>query len=250
MWQVGLEKIFKRTKELGVKMFFRITLIVFASFVFVYGARPMVTDDADVVDTHSCQLETWGLYDGNYAEYWAVPGCNMFWNLEISMGAMMSNVAVEGTEERFRTHQFVAGAKKIFGDLESKGYSYGLVLGNAYNFLYSKYRNDHYGYLLFSTAFFEHTLLFHSNLGYRFKRHQDEPHIYHFGLGLEKQLSKRIWILGEGLYERTADMQFQVGLRIWLLQDKIQLDGTYGNAFKGGQSWVSMGLRFLSPELF
>ena len=134
-------------------MFFRICVVLLWSLGVVYAARPMITDDARVVDKRSCQLETWGLYDGTIGEYWAVPGCNMFWNLEISMGVMISNAPINGIEERFRTQQLVMGAKKIFNDLEEKGYAYGVVIGNTYNFLYSKYRNDHYIYLPVSAAF-------------------------------------------------------------------------------------------------
>lgn len=240
-------------KREGIKVwviFFRIFFIMLLSFMEVYAARPMVTDDARVVDKHSCQLETWGLYSKEVAEFWAVPGCNMFWNLEISLGGMMSNAPIDGKEEKFGTQQIVMGAKKIFNDLETEGYSYGIVLGNAYNLLYSTYRNDYYLYLPVSLSFFDNTLLFHSNFGYKLKRNENEPHIYHIGLGLERQITQRFWILGEWLYERTEPTKFQVGLRIWLLQDKIQLDGTYGNAFNGGQSWVSLGLRFLGPPMF
>lgn len=217
---------------------------------YVYAARPMITDDARVVDRHSCQLETWGVYDGKISEFWAIPGCNLFWDIEISAGVMMSNAAIEGKERGFITQQFVAGAKYIFNDLDTQGFSYGIALGNAYNFRYSKYRNDHYIYIPVSAAFFDNTLLLHSNLGYKLKRNENEPHIYHIGLGLEQQVSRRLWILGEGIYERLDRAKFQVGVRIWLLEDRIQLDGTYGNAFSGKMSWVSLGLRFLSPAFF
>lgn len=244
MWQIGSGGNFN--------MLYRIYLVIFISTVCLYAARPMVNDDARVVDKRSCQLETWGIYDGNIAEYWAIPGCNLFLDIEISMGAMMGNADVtrDGIKGEFKTQQFLFGGKRIFNDLEEQGYSYGIAIGNAYNFLYSKYRNEHFAYIPFSLAFSDNTLLLHTNLGYKLKRNDKEPHIYHFGLGLEKQITRRLWVLGEGIYERLDSAKFQVGLRVWLLQDRIQLDGTYGNAFRGNQSWISIGLRFLSPELF
>ena len=205
--------------------------IAFALCVFLYplyAARPMITDDARVVDRHSCQLETWGVYDSEIGEYWAIPGCNLL----------------------FGARQFIVGAKKIFNDLEKDGYSYGLVVGNAYNFKRSKYRNDHYLYMPISAAFFDNTLLLHSNFGYKLERESHDSHIYNVGLGLEQQLTQRVWILGESFYERFDNAKFQLGLRIWLVQDKIQLDGTYGNAFRGKEGWVSVGLRFLGPVMF
>lgn len=212
----------------------------------------MITDDARVVDRHSCQLETWGVYDSEIGEYWAIPGCNLLFDIEMSMGGMFSNAPYrqDDISALFGARQFIVGAKKIFNDLEKDGYSYGLVVGNAYNFKRSKYRNDHYLYVPISAAFFDNTLLLHSNFGYKLERESHDSHIYNVGLGLEQQLTQRVWILGESFYERFDNAKFQLGLRIWLVQDKIQLDGTYGNAFRGKEGWVSVGLRFLGPVMF
>ncbi|WP_304419486.1 hypothetical protein [uncultured Helicobacter sp.] len=232
------------------KMMYRICLMLLFAYAALYAARPMITDDARVVDRHSCQLETWGIYDGKIGEYYVIPGCNLFLDIEISMGAMMSNLPANQAKESVRAQQFIFSAKRVFSDLETQGYSYGIALGNAYNFLYSKYSNDYYLYIPASMVFFDNKLLLHSNLGYKLQRRNDEPHIFYAGLGLEQQITQRLWLLGEALYERFEKTKFQVGVRIWLLQDKIQLDSTYGNAFSGGGSWVSVGLRFLSPEFF
>ncbi|MCX2716613.1 hypothetical protein OQH61_02560 [Helicobacter sp. MIT 21-1697] len=234
------------------KSLFRICFILLISSITMYGARPMINDDARVVDRHSCQLETWGLYNGDIAEYWIVPGCNLFLDMEISLGGMMSNAPIQQglADERFGGRQLVTGVKKIFKDVESDGYSFGLALGNVYNFKRSKYRNEYYIYAPISAAFFDNTLLLHSNIGYKLKRDNGDRQIYNVGLGLEQEVSQRLWILGEFFYERFDTLKYQLGLRIWLIQDRIQLDGTYGNAFSGRESWVSLGLRFLSPPIF
>lgn len=233
----------------------RYAFIAFAiclSFYPLYAARPMITDDARVVDRHSCQLETWGVYGGGVGEYWAIPGCNLLFDIEMSMGGMFSNAPFGESETNtpFGARQFIIGAKKIFNDLDKDRLSYGLVMGNAYNFKRSKYRHDHYLYMPISASFFDNTLLLHSNLGYKLERDRQNRQIYNVGLGLEQQLTQRVWILGESFYERFDNAKFQLGLRIWLVQDKIQLDGTYGNAFKGKEGWVSVGLRFLGPVMF
>jgi len=49
------------------------------------AARPMITDDARIVDAGSCQVETWVTRNRNDTEYWALPGCNFTGNLEISI---------------------------------------------------------------------------------------------------------------------------------------------------------------------
>ncbi|TLD96629.1 hypothetical protein LS71_005740 [Helicobacter jaachi] len=230
---------------------YRIYFCLLLGLGFAYAARPMITDDARVVDKNSCQLETWGVYDGDIGEYWAIPGCNMIFDTEISLGGMMSNAYnVPNGSSALRGEQFIMGAKKIFSDLESKGFSYGIALGNAYNFRRSLHRYDYYAYIPASVALRDNTLLLHANLGYKLQYELNKRQIYNVGLGIEQQLTRYLWILGEGFYERFDRAKYQVGLRIWLLQDSIQLDATYGNAFAGKQSFVSMGLRFLSPALF
>ena len=42
-----------------------------------WAARPMITDDARIVDEHACQLESWWRKQGEHSELWALPGCNI-----------------------------------------------------------------------------------------------------------------------------------------------------------------------------
>lgn len=50
------------------------------------AARPMVADDARIVDAKACQLESWVKKNRNSTEYWALPACNFTGNLELTMG--------------------------------------------------------------------------------------------------------------------------------------------------------------------
>ncbi len=52
-----------------------------------HAARPLNTDDANVVDPQSCQVESWVKKSSSSIERWAVPGCNFFGDTEISVGA-------------------------------------------------------------------------------------------------------------------------------------------------------------------
>lgn len=219
----------------------------------VFAARPMITDDARVVDEHSCQLETWGQYSHQIGEFWAIAGCNFIYDVEISFGGLLSNEPTQTMSDhktKWSGRKFVIGAKKVLKDLETDGYSFGLALGNAYNFRQLKNPNDFYLYAPISKAFFDNRLFVHANLGYKLEHNPFSEHIYNIGLGLEQEVSQRVWILAESIYERLDTPKYQFGLRIWLMPDRIQLDGTYGNAFKGGQSWVSVGLRFLGPQMY
>ena len=47
-----------------------------------YAARPMLTDDARIVDPKACQLESWIRDSKHITEYWALPSCNVSENLK------------------------------------------------------------------------------------------------------------------------------------------------------------------------
>ena len=51
-----------------------------------HAARPMLTDDARIVDPKACQLESWVRDSKHTTEYWALPACNVGENTEITIG--------------------------------------------------------------------------------------------------------------------------------------------------------------------
>lgn len=65
-------------------MFFGLGLLNHAE-----AARPMLTDDARIVDPKSCQLESWVRDSKHVTEYWALPACNVGENLEVTIGEVL-----------------------------------------------------------------------------------------------------------------------------------------------------------------
>ena len=55
--------------------------IALAVPVVAHAARPMVTDDARIVDAKACQLESWVRHDPDSTQLWALPACNPTGNL-------------------------------------------------------------------------------------------------------------------------------------------------------------------------
>ena len=55
------------------------------------AARPMLTDDARIVDPKSCQLESWARDSKHVTEYWALPACNVGENLEVTIGGSLES---------------------------------------------------------------------------------------------------------------------------------------------------------------
>ena len=56
-----------------------------------HAARPMITDDARIVDAKACQVESWVKGNKSSTEYWAIPACNFTGNLEVSIGGSAIN---------------------------------------------------------------------------------------------------------------------------------------------------------------
>ncbi|MEO8441651.1 MAG: hypothetical protein ABI547_04140, partial [Betaproteobacteria bacterium] len=53
-----------------------VVLVAVISAAGAHAARPMVVDDARLVDPGACQLETWRRFNRDSHETWALPGCN------------------------------------------------------------------------------------------------------------------------------------------------------------------------------
>ncbi|NBT66403.1 MAG: hypothetical protein EBT78_01385 [Betaproteobacteria bacterium] len=69
-----------------------------------------------------------------------------------------------------------------------------------------------------------------------------------WGLGLEYPLSSQLILISESFGEKKTASKYQVGLRFWIVPQRLQLDTTYGNAWQGTQQdrWMTIGLRVLT----
>ncbi len=72
----------------GLPLLCAVTVWLAGSFASqtTHAARPMIVDDACIIDAKSCQLETWMKNNRDSAEYWALPARNFTGNLELTLG--------------------------------------------------------------------------------------------------------------------------------------------------------------------
>lgn len=63
-------------------------------------------------------------------------------------------------------------------------------------------------------------------------------------LGTEVQLTQRSWLVAESYRQDRGKPWQQIGLRQWLVANRVQADLTYGRRIDG-QHWMSLGLRVL-----
>ncbi|MCL2011676.1 MAG: hypothetical protein FWG75_02655 [Cystobacterineae bacterium] len=219
------------------------------------AARPMITDDARTVDAKACQVETWLQNDFGSTEYWALPACNFSGTLELTLGGALNKESAKKTQ----VANIVLQGKTLFKALEPNGWSVGMAFGYMRRPLIHTSRNlfgNLYAYIPASFAFFEERLVMHLNLGWLYETlaEQRGQHRMSWGMGSETQLSERSWLIAEIFGQNKGRPFYQVGLRLWLVPEHVQLDATFGDQWgkntlnsTAGERWFSIGLRLLSP---
>ena len=211
-----------------------------------YAARPLITDDARVVDAKSCQVESWVRRDHSHTEVWALPGCNFAGDVEFTLGG-------QAREDGDSLTQLVMQAKVLLKPLESNGWGAAMTLGHVRHggIRGRKATRDFYLNVPISRSFLDDTLVAHGNLGWLHEGETSRDRTT-WGLGTETRLNSRIYLVAEAFGQLSRESQYQVGLRFWVIPDRVQVDTTYGNSFgragSGNQArWFSIGLRLLSP---
>lgn len=208
-----------------------------------HAARPMITDDARIVDAKSCQLESWVKSKKDSAEFWAQPACNFTGNLELTLGA--ARTREDGSS---RTTDVVIQGKTLFKELQPNGWGWGLAVGNArHPNDEGQGRGDLYAYVPVTFSLRDDRLFFHTNVGW-LRTAQAHRNLMTWGLATEAQLSQSTWLIAETFGQNQGKPFYQMGLRYWLVPGHVQIDATYGN--RAGSStqerWFSIGLRLLS----
>lgn len=206
------------------------------------AARPMITDDARIVDARACQLETWLRSNRDSTEYWALPACNFTGNLELTVGGARTR-----EDGRSRTTDLVLQGKTLFKSLDPDGWGIGLAAGMDQHPQAAGAR-DWYAYVPASFSFRDDAVIVHSNLGWLREGEPLREHLT-WGLGTEVRLAGDSWLIAETFGQGRNRPFHQLGLRHWLVPDRVQLDATYGNrnGEGTGERWFSVGLRLLSP---
>lgn len=210
-----------------------------------FAARPMITDDARTVDAKACQVETWVKKNRDSTEYWALPACNFTGNLELTLGGALGR-----DDAGTRTTDVVLQGKTLFRTLEPNGWSVGLAFGNVRHPAIRTNANligDLYAYVPASFSFRDDRVILHTNLGWLHEKDAGR-HRATWGLGSETQLSGRTWLIAEAFGQNRGNPFYQVGVRHWLVPDRVQIDTTFGNraGSSGEERWFSLGLRLLS----
>jgi hypothetical protein len=223
------------------------TFLALACFAHpALGARPMITDDARIVDAKACQVESWVRFNRDSRELWALPSCTPVNNLELTVGG-----GAEKADDGNRTTDVVIQGKTLFKPLETNGYGAGLVLGTVRHPAINTGSNqlgDVYAYVPASLSLASDRVILHANLG-ALRSSEDRRNHATWGLSSEIQVTPRVHAIAEAFGPATGTSYVQLGFRHWLVPDRLQMDATWGERLHEGSSerWYTLGLRFLTP---
>lgn len=211
-----------------------------------FAGRPLVTDDARLLDARTCQLETFHRHTTAGHDNGAVPGCNPFGNLELSAGVTRTSSAEPATTLTLQ-------AKTLLRPLEADGWGAGLVVGtiDPLSPRGSRRLVSWYGTLPLSWSLANDRYLFHLNGGIEHDRLAQETRAT-WGLANETNLGSRVTLLAETFGRSGEKPYWQAGGRLGIVPDLVQVDFTVGRQFGGGSDtrWWNIGLRLQTPPLW
>ena len=184
-----------------------------------HAARPFVTDDARIVEKDGCQIETFVKRQRRYdeSEFWFLPACNP-WGTELTAGLIRLDSTPSGD-----ARTAILQSKLLLRPLATNSTGYALSLGLLAGSAISPYFNA-----IGSTSFANDRVVLHANLG-GIHDNADRRSRATWGLGAEILLiAPRLYGIAE-TYGLGGDKPTQhVGLRIWIVPNRVQVDATLG----------------------
>lgn len=238
--------LFHHSKNKALPFIFLISCLQLLSPCMSWAGRPMIVDDATLVNPYSCQLETWFQHDPTAKEYWAMPACNIGGNFELSMGGGRID-----TEQPSRHTNYLAlQAKTIIKPLAVNNWGLGVAAGTQLD-ASSMSHQDWFLNIPFSMSLLNDQLLVHANVGL-LHQYASQQYLTTWGLGLEKPVNNPLTLVAEIYDNNRSDPSYQAGFRYMINKDHLELDGSYGAqlATRGNTSFASIGLvLFTDPFL-
>ncbi len=211
-----------------------------------YAARPMITDDARIVDPKACQVESWVRRTRNSTEFWALPACNPTGAFELTFGG--ARTRMEGSNA-FTDH--VIQVKTLLRPIDERGPGVGFALGTTrhpHRDRATGWPGDTYFYVPVSVPVRGEDWVVHLNAG-AVRRRDESRTVTTWGIGNEIRLRHDLFFIPEVFSLDRGRPFYQAGLRYWLVQDRVQFDATFGNRVVSNtqERWISLGIRLLSP---
>ncbi|HSS26394.1 MAG TPA: hypothetical protein VLL50_00420 [Usitatibacter sp.] len=211
------------------------------------AGRPMITDDARILDPKACQVETWTRVNRDSTEYWLMPACNPFGPFELGYGSARTHEDGRGSA----LTENIVQLKTVVKPLQANGWGWGISLGTDRH-LRREAGNGWPGdvYLNFpvTLSFRDDEVVMLVNAG-AVNRRDLQKTIGTWGLGSEIRVGEDLYFLPETFGNDRGRPFYQLGLRYWIVKDWLEIDGALGNRLGGDTSerWFTIGLHAQWP---
>ena len=219
-------------------------LLLSASALPAMGARPFVTDDARVVDAGGCQIETFAKRQSRLdeREFWFLPACNPWGSVELTLGGTRVDGNAPGD-----SRSTLLQAKTLIRALQTNGTGLALTVGllQTEPFRAPSAQSPYFNAIA-SSSFADDRIVLHANLG-GISDKVAGLNRGTWGLGAEVMLNARLYGILESYGQRGEKPTRHMGLRVWIVPNKVQVDGTLGQQQSGPpeRRFQSIGLRLL-----
>lgn len=216
----------------------------FAMFENALAARPMITDDARIIDPQSCQLESWVKTSKQSDEYWALPACNPLGFFELTLGGSK----IHGDQVDAKPSDRLVQFKTVFREIKPNDWAIGFALGRNHHLNTSELTSHHdvYGYIPITWSINQDQQFLHLNLG-AVKSQHDSVLRKTWGVGAEIEMTPSTFLIAETYGVDGTKPSYQGGVRHWLQPNKFQVDLTTGSEarYSSQNRWFSIGIRLL-----
>jgi hypothetical protein len=218
----------------------------------VLHAQQFLTDDAAMAAFPACQVEAWR----GETETRIEPACRLVRGLEVTLGLGFNPDRLERMEE------FALELKTHLVPPRPGGVGLALVGGLDFDARPDDDQAEFAGvfaYLPLTLSLGDDLVLLHANVGWAYGRDADESaeareHSALLGLRGDLHLpwlEERFVLVGELFGEGRERPEFQVGLRTWVVPDRLVVDVSWGgHPERGarGRGWV-FGFGWTPPPL-
>ena len=208
------------------------------------AARPFVTDDARIVDDGGYQIESYVKQQRTFheSEFWFLPAYNPFGRVELTVGGIWVNSVPDGN-----SRSLLAQAKTLLKPLETNGSGYALTLGVMRISPSGPDCGETNPYVngIGSFSLADDAVVIHTNLGARRDAAASTTRGT-WGAGAEIRMTGRLFGVVETYGERGEKPTRHLGLRVWVVPSRVQIDSTLGFEHTNPERrFYTVGLRLL-----
>lgn len=231
-----------------------------------FAARPLVTDDARILDPGGWQIESYvkDQRGARATEFWFLPAHNFGGALdrvEFTLGGNVIRSDADGN-----SNLVVVQAKTLLKPLETNGIGFALSVGvgrikpgsprdpvpeelglaAGSEGVSTKVRYNPYFNAISSISMLDDAVVLSLNAGATRDNFEDTT-LKSWAVGAEIRITDRIQGIAETYGLTRGTPAYQVGMRYWIIPSQLQMDAAFGwqHASPENLQWISIGVRIL-----